>query len=236
MIGNTNTEMTAEIQELKEIISQHVRTEGNKRDLQTLLATKQQHAALAEDGKRNTSSVHLAPEPVKLSSTAPTKTSSGSDLTEFSSISRFGWEDEGFGKDKVMIYITTGVDGVGELPSDNIQCNFTKTSLDLKILDLHDANYRLVVSNLDKPIVPSECKYRIKKNRITIILKKEDKNTSWTSLTSKNPSSSNKPTSSDPAAGIMDLMKNMYEEGDDEMKKTIAKAWTESRAKSGAAF
>lgn len=95
MIGNTNTEMTAEIQELKEIISQHVRTEGNKRDLQTLLATKQQHAALAEDGKRNTSSVHLAPEPVKLSSTAPTKTSSGSDLTEFSSISRFGWEDEG---------------------------------------------------------------------------------------------------------------------------------------------
>lgn len=55
--------------------------------------------------------------------------------------------------------------------------------------------------------MPSECKYRIKKNRITIILKKEDKNTSWTSLTSKNPSSSNKPTSSDPAAGIMDLMK-----------------------------
>ncbi|KAG6523860.1 hypothetical protein ZIOFF_013747 [Zingiber officinale] len=28
----------------------------------------------------------------------------------------------------------------------------------------------------------------------------------------------------DPMAGIMDLMKNMYEEGDDEMKRTIAKA------------
>ena len=33
----------------------------------------------------------------------------------------------------------------------------------------------------------------------------------------------------DPMAGIMDLMKNMYEEGDDEMKKTIAKAWTDAR-------
>ncbi|KAL8192284.1 hypothetical protein R6Q57_027951 [Mikania cordata] len=34
----------------------------------------------------------------------------------------------------------------------------------------------------------------------------------------------------DPMAGIMDLMKNMYEEGDDEMKKTIAKAWTDARS------
>lgn len=37
--------------------------------------------------------------------------------------------------------------------------------------------------------------------------------------------------SSDPTAGIMNLMKQMYEEGDDEMKRTIAKAWTESREK-----
>ncbi|MQL89222.1 hypothetical protein Taro_021788, partial [Colocasia esculenta] len=34
----------------------------------------------------------------------------------------------------------------------------------------------------------------------------------------------------DPMAGIMDLMKNMYEEGDDEMKRTIAKAWTDARS------
>ncbi|KAB2007649.1 hypothetical protein ES319_D10G044200v1 [Gossypium barbadense] len=31
-------------------------------------------------------------------------------------------------------------------------------------------------------------------------------------------------------AGIMDLMKNMHEEGDDEMKRTIAKAWTDGRS------
>lgn len=31
-------------------------------------------------------------------------------------------------------------------------------------------------------------------------------------------------------AGIMDLMKNMYEGGDEEMKKTIAKAWTDARS------
>ena len=35
----------------------------------------------------------------------------------------------------------------------------------------------------------------------------------------------------DPSESLMDLMKKMYDEGDDEMKRTIAKAWTESREK-----
>lgn len=35
----------------------------------------------------------------------------------------------------------------------------------------------------------------------------------------------------DPSASIMNLMKKMYSEGDDDMKRTIAKAWTEARGK-----
>lgn len=35
----------------------------------------------------------------------------------------------------------------------------------------------------------------------------------------------------DPGASLMTLMKQMYEEGDDDMKRTIAKAWTEARDK-----
>ena len=35
----------------------------------------------------------------------------------------------------------------------------------------------------------------------------------------------------DPNEGIMSLMRNMYQEGDDDMKRMIAKAWTESREK-----
>ena len=33
----------------------------------------------------------------------------------------------------------------------------------------------------------------------------------------------------DPQAGLMDLMKNMYQEGDDEMKRTIAQAWQKNQ-------
>lgn len=39
----------------------------------------------------------------------------------------------------------------------------------------------------------------------------------------------------DPSDGLMSIMKNMYDQGDDEMKRTIAKAWTESQNK-GPAF
>lgn len=35
----------------------------------------------------------------------------------------------------------------------------------------------------------------------------------------------------DPSQSIMNMMKQMYQDGDDEMKRTIAKAWTESREK-----
>ena len=35
----------------------------------------------------------------------------------------------------------------------------------------------------------------------------------------------------DPQAGLMKMMKKMYDEGDDDMKRTIAKAWTESQDK-----
>ena len=38
-------------------------------------------------------------------------------------------------------------------------------------------------------------------------------------------------SSGDPGAGMMQMMQKMYEDGDDEMKKTIRKAWHESQDK-----
>jgi len=37
--------------------------------------------------------------------------------------------------------------------------------------------------------------------------------------------------SEDPQAGIMNMMKKMYEEGDGTMKRTIAEAWTKANDK-----
>lgn len=37
--------------------------------------------------------------------------------------------------------------------------------------------------------------------------------------------------SADPSEGLMNLLKKIYTEGDDEMKRTLNKAWTESQDK-----
>ena len=37
----------------------------------------------------------------------------------------------------------------------------------------------------------------------------------------------------DPSGNLMGMLKQMYDDGDDDMKRTIAKAWTESRDKKG---
>ena len=39
----------------------------------------------------------------------------------------------------------------------------------------------------------------------------------------------------DPSGQLMNMMKRMYDEGDDTMKRTIAEAWSKSRDKSAAA-
>uniref|UniRef100_A0A914PH15 SGS domain-containing protein n=1 Tax=Panagrolaimus davidi TaxID=227884 RepID=A0A914PH15_9BILA len=38
---------------------------------------------------------------------------------------------------------------------------------------------------------------------------------------------------SDPQAGLMNMMKKLYEEGDDETKRSLRKAWHESQNKKG---
>ena len=53
----------------------------------------------------------------------------------------------------------------------------------------------------------------------------------WSDLTPK--FNKTKKDSADPTAGIMDMMKQMYDEGDDTMKATIGKAMMDARKKKG---
>ncbi|KAI9895980.1 hypothetical protein PsorP6_003115 [Peronosclerospora sorghi] len=246
---STKETLATEIDELETLLTQ-TQTVGNRRDLNLLLQRKQKVLKAASAAR--TPETCVAPAEVHPMT---------SDLTTFTEISRFGWEDDGYGKEKVMVYITSGIDGVGNLPKENVTCHFTKTSFDLKvrrvccdgvwccscvysrdvidfdcqILRLNNRNYRLFKQHLEKEIDPEKSTFSVKKNRVTLSLHKMDKNNAWMNLTAKNPlKSSSQPESSDQGASIMNMMKNMYDEGDDEMKRTIAKAWTESRAKHGA--
>lgn len=73
----------------------------------------------------------------------------------------------------------------------------------------------------------------IKKNLIQLNLIKHDSK-HWDQVAYKeSPLKQDKmlDKEADPQAGLMNMMKKMYEEGDEEMKRTIAKAWTESQDK-----
>lgn len=100
-----------------------------------------------------------------------------------------------------------------------MQCSFTPSSFDLTVTNLNGKSYRLRRAGLEREIDPSASKLLIKPNKIVLLLRKSDQFSQWTRLTSKSGSStSHSKIKEDPSAGIMDVMKNLYEEGDDMTK------------------
>ena len=72
---------------------------------------------------------------------------------------------------------------------------------------------------------------------VAIFLKKNEPNKFWECITEKELKAKEKSApkideNADPQDSLMSMMKKMYEEGDDEMKRTISKAFVESREKS----
>ncbi|XP_076957113.1 uncharacterized protein LOC143632488 [Bidens hawaiensis] len=140
---------------------------------------------------------------------------------KYTTLGSFSWDQDA---DKVKIYVF--LEGVDQ---EKIQTDFNPMSVDVKFHDVQGKDYRCAIPKLNKEIVPKKCKVLVKPTKVIITLVKASKG-NWLDLHFKEDKI--KPSldkERDPMAGIMDLMKNMYEEGDDEMKKTIAKAWTDAR-------
>ncbi|MBA0635223.1 hypothetical protein Godav_024890, partial [Gossypium davidsonii] len=157
------------------------------------------------------------PTPISTSVKAPINPA-----LNYVSVSSFSWDQD---MDKVKIYVF--LEGVEQ---EKIQTDFKPLSFDVKFHDVKGKNYRCAVPKLNKEIVPEKCKVVVKPTRVIISLFKASKG-DWPDLYSKEDKlKPNLDKEQDPMAGIMDLMKNMYEEGDDEMKRTIAKAWTDARS------
>ncbi|XP_023520274.1 calcyclin-binding protein [Cucurbita pepo subsp. pepo] len=134
----------------------------------------------------------------------------------------FSWDQD---NDKVKIYVS--LEGIEQ---EKVEADYKKLSIDIKFHDVKGKNYRFAIPKLNKEIVPEKCKLLVKPTRAVITLYKASKG-NWLDLHLKEDKL--KPgldKERDPMAGIMDLMKNMYDEGDDEMKRTIAKAWTDARS------
>ncbi|KFO30659.1 Calcyclin-binding protein [Fukomys damarensis] len=146
-------------------------------------------------------------------------------------ISNYGWDQS----DKfVKIYIT--LTGVHQVPAENVQVHFTERSFDLLVKNLNGKSYSMIVNNLLKPISVEGSSKKVKTDTVLILCRKKAENTQWEYLTQveKECKEKEKPSydaETDPSEGLMNVLKKIYEDGDDDMKRTINKAWVESREK-----
>ena len=78
---------------------------------------------------------------------------------------------------------------------------------------------------------------QVKSNSITITLKKREASKFWSDIILKTKEvkaakKQDEPAdSSDPNASLMNLMKDLYNTGDDNMKRTIAESWSKAHTK-----
>jgi calcyclin binding protein len=143
-------------------------------------------------------------------------------------ITTFAFDSGKYDSPTVTIYVS--LDGVKEIPKENISCEFTKQSLDLIVRDLKGKSYRLFKDNLAHDIDPKSSKFLVKSDRLVIKLGKTKGKygyESWSDLVAKKPKRDEK--KNDPHASIMDMMKDMYESGDDNMRKIIGETMEKQR-------
>lgn len=140
----------------------------------------------------------------------------------------------------VKLFVT--ISNVHTLPEGNVHCDFDTRSVELTVKGLENRNYSFTIKNLLENIDTASSKWKLKKDMVVIMLAKAQ-SSNWSYLTSvekklKEPKSAvpKVDPNEDPTSGLMDLMKKMYDEGDDDMKRTIAKSWTESAAKNKMGF
>ena len=173
----------------------------------------------------------------KISQINPTNVVSNSSQKYYEvKLNNYGWDQT---TTTMKLYVT--LKDVHQLPKEAVTCNFTEKSFDLHVLGLNNKNYSLTINNLCEDIDSDKSNVKIKVDMVIISLVKKVAKY-WSHVTSvekriKESKTSSVPDMSednDPGTSLMNLMKKMYQEGDDEIKKTIAKAWTETQEKKAA--
>ncbi|XP_043500492.1 calcyclin-binding protein isoform X3 [Polistes fuscatus] len=130
-------------------------------------------------------------------------------------------------------------ESVHQLPNSSIVCKYTEKSMDLYVYGLDNKNYHLPINNFCEDIDTEKSYFKVKADMIIVYLSKKSlKNWSHVTGVEKRIKETKTPSvpdmGDDPGTSLVNLMKKIYQDGDDEMKKTIAKAWTENQHKSAA--
>ncbi|XP_039756620.1 calcyclin-binding protein [Pararge aegeria] len=167
---------------------------------------------------------------------APTTSSTSTQSKRYQiKLNGYGWDQS----DKyVKVFVT--LKDVQNVPKDHVFCKLTDKSMELHVENLDNKHYLLVINKLLYPINVEECHWKQKTDMVVVFLAKSEQNVKWSHMTElekkfedqrSNRFKPDEMDNKDPQESIIGLMKNMYESGDDEMKRMISKAWYEGQHK-----
>uniref|UniRef100_A0A0K0EE77 Calcyclin-binding protein n=1 Tax=Strongyloides stercoralis TaxID=6248 RepID=A0A0K0EE77_STRER len=146
-------------------------------------------------------------------------------------ITNYSYEDN---ESKLKIYLS--ITGAKEASPESFKLNVESDSVCLKASDINGRDYEFILKGLFDKVIPEECDFKQKTDMILITLTKSKKE-KWSSvlkLSGKKKSAlKDDYDESNPQESIMNMMKEMYENGDNEMRKTIGEAMLKAREKSG---
>nr|XP_023654431.1 calcyclin-binding protein [Paramormyrops kingsleyae] len=216
-IGEQIIELESDLREIKCVIEK-----CERKRVRDVLAQEQKKIREEIAGKRQ--------EAEKRAATPAAGMSGASNKAYTVKINNYGWDQS---DNFVKIYIT--LKGVHKLAPENVETSFTERSFVLLVKDLDGKNHQMTINNLLCPINVTESCRKIKTDMVLVMCKKKTQKR-WECLTQveKQTKDKEKPSydeNADPGEGLMNMLKKIYSEGDDEMKRTISKAWTESQEK-----
>merc|ERR1712179_572041 len=182
-------------------------------------------------------------ETTKAEEKPPTTTATTTTTTTTTKQNLFTAKISNYGRDEsaklMKVYIT--LPNIEKLTQEQVSCDFTEHSFRVFVSNHNGKNYLLEILKLAGTIEVAGSSCRVKSGNVIVSLKKGESKL-WGCLTDAEKRTKEKKDnemdskkdgmdSSDPSAGIMNLMKKMYDDGDDDMKRMIKKTWYESQQK-----
>lgn len=209
-------QLEADLQELGSLLEK-----AERKRVQELLKQEQKKVEKELAGKR---------QQKELQARRQADPSAASKATYTVKITSYAWDQS---EKFVKIYLA--LKDVHKIPSENVEVNFTEKSFSVLVKDLNGKNHQMTLLNLLYPIDEKDSYKKIKTDMVLVMCKKQTTK-KWECLTTveKQSKEKDKPTmdeNADPSEGLMSMLKKIYSEGDDEMKRTINKAWSESQEK-----
>lgn len=105
----------------------------------------------------------------------------GTDISKYETITEYSWEDH----DSEWVKVFVPLEGIGKIPSRNIQAKFGVRQFELLIEDYQGKNLRFACSKTHAEMDVAECKHVVRNNRVNLLIRKAKDKDIWFDLFKK---------------------------------------------------